>query len=134
MVYLQGAVSLSSELSLYRKNRRKAGTLYLCGKTLTKYYKISPADSINQVLERFRLWTGALFLRLFITSRNSGTMPSRRGYRPYADDAFMAAHMELTVFDASQSVMAGTRYIKDLYKSYGMAADETERKKLTLAA
>lgn len=40
-----------------------------------------------------------------------------------------------SLLDASQNVMAGTRYLKDLYKSYGrIAANETERHKLTLAA
>jgi membrane-bound lytic murein transglycosylase F len=103
-----------------------------------EHYKISPYDSLimawsDSVALDWRFVSAIIYheshFRHDAVSRRGATglmqmMPSTAAY--YGADSLL---------DASQSVMAGTRYLKDLYKSYGkVAADETERQKLTLAA
>ncbi|NLZ50177.1 MAG: transglycosylase SLT domain-containing protein [Rikenellaceae bacterium] len=103
-----------------------------------KHYKISPYDSL------IRAWSDSASLDwrfvsaiVYHESHFRHDAVSRRGAIGLMQMMpSTAAHYGAdSLLDASQNVMAGTRYIKDLYRSYGkVAADETERKKLTLAA
>ena len=104
----------------------------------TKDYRISPYDSLIMA------WSDSSGIDwrfvsaiIYKESRFTHDAQSRRGaaglmqMMPSTARAFGAD----SLLDASQSVMAGTRYIKYLSGCYRkLAADPTEQKKLTLAA
>ena len=104
----------------------------------TADYRISPYDSL------IKSWSDSASLDwrfvsaiIFHESNFRHDALSRRGaaglmqMMPSTAKAFGAD----SLLDASQSVMAGTRYLQSLSRNYGsVAANETERQKLTLAA
>ena len=101
-------------------------------------YRISPYDSL------IRAWSDSVQLDwrfvsaiIYHESHFRHDAVSRRGATGLMQ--MMPGTAELfgadSLLDASQSVMAGARYLRSLYNRYGkVAADEGERKKLTLAA
>lgn len=105
---------------------------------LQKEYKISPYDSL------IRAWSDSSALDwrfvsaiIYHESHFKHDAVSSRGATGLMQMMPSTARLfgADSLLDASQSVMAGTRYIRSLYNRYAsVAANESERKKLTLAA
>ena len=138
---LAGAICIGA-FATYEAEREivQAQEIYIpfAERYLQKEYKISPYDSLIKV------WSDSAALDwrfvsavIYHESRFKHDAVSKRGatglmqMMPSTAEYFGAD----SLLDASESVMAGTRYLRSLYNRYGsVAADEKERMKLTLAA